>query len=72
MNLKSTFKNSDPVSLLNKPTCKQFTNTKHFLKLSCTFETGLFDHQKVISTNLKTGGFKEKPKEKYIFFHVIH
>ena len=56
------------------PTCYQsndstcidliLTNKKNLLKLSGTFKTGLYDHHKLISTILKSGGFKEKPKEK--------
>ena len=40
------------------------TNIKHLLQLSNTFETGLSDHQKLIYTILKSGGFKGAPTEK--------
>ena len=40
------------------------TNKKNLFKLSDTFETDLSDHHKLISTILKSGGFKGKPKEK--------
>ena len=50
----------------NDPTCIDLilTNKKNLFKLSDTFETGLSDHHKLISTILKSGGFKGKPKEK--------
>ena len=37
---------------------------KNLFKLSDTFETGLSGHHKLISTILKSGRFKGKPKEK--------
>ena len=61
-------------NLINMLTCYQssnpicidliLTNKKNLLKLSDTFETGLSDHQKLISATLKSGGFKRKHKEK--------
>ena len=34
------------------------TNKKNLFKLSDTFETSLSDHHKLVSTILKSGGFK--------------
>ena len=61
-------------SLTKKPTCYQcntpscidliLTNRKSLFKLSNTFETGLSDHQKLVSTILKSGYFKGAPIEK--------
>ena len=50
----------------NDPTCIDLilTNKKNLFKLSDTLETGLSYHDKLISTILKSGGFKGKPKEK--------
>ena len=50
----------------NDPTCIDFilTNKKNLFKLSDTFETGLSDDHKLISTVLKSRGFKETSKEK--------
>ena len=50
----------------NNPTCTDLilTNKKNLFKLFDTFETSLFHHHKLISTILKSGGFKGKPKEK--------
>ena len=50
----------------NDPTCINLilSNKNNLLKLSETFDTGLSDHDKLISTILKSGGFKGKPKEK--------
>ena len=43
-------------------------------KLSSTFETGISDHHKLISTVAKSGSFKGRPREKiyrsYRFFNV--
>ena len=56
------------------PTCYQsnnptfidliLTNKKNLFKLSDTFETGFSDQHKLISTILKSAGFKGKPKVK--------
>ena len=72
--LEATLENYDLNNLINKPTCHQsndptcinliLTNKKNLFKLSDTFELGLSDHHKFISTLLKSGGFKVKPKEK--------
>ena len=72
--LEATLENYDLDNLINMPTCYQsndptcidliLTNKKNLFKLSDTFETGLSDHHKLISTILKSGGFKGKPKEK--------
>ena len=50
----------------NKPTCIDLilTNKKNLFKLSNTFETGISDHQKLVSTILKSGSFKGIPKMK--------
>ena len=61
-------------NLINKPTCFQsnkptcidliLTNKKNLFKLSNTFETGISDHHKLVSTILKSGSFKGTPKMK--------
>ena len=50
----------------NNPACidLNLTNKKNLFKLSDTFETGFSGHYKLISTILKSRGFKGKPKEK--------
>ena len=73
--LEATLENYDLDNLINMPTCYQsndptcidliLTNKKDLFKLSDTFETGLCDPHKLISTILKSGGLKGKPKEKY-------
>ena len=60
-------------ALINSPTCYQshiptcidhiLTNQKSLFKFSKTFETGLSDHHKLIST-MKSGSFKGPPKKK--------
>ena len=40
------------------------TNQKSLFKFSKTFETGLSDHHKLISTAMKSGSFKFPPKMK--------
>ena len=72
--LRGCLRNYHLNNLINKPTCYRcnnptcidliLTNKKNLCKLSDTFETGLSDHHKLISTILKSGGFKRKPKEK--------
>ena len=72
--LEATLENYDLNNLINMPTCYQsnnptcidliLTSKKNLFKLSDTFETGLSDHHKLISTILKSGGFKGRPKEK--------
>ena len=72
--LEATLEDYDLSNLINKPTYYQsnnptcidliLTNKKNLFKLSDTFETGLPDHHKLISTILKSGRFKEKPKDK--------
>ena len=61
-------------NLINKPTCFQsntatcidliLTNKKDSFKLSNTFEAGISDHHKLVSTILKSGSFKGTPKIK--------
>ena len=61
-------------NLINKPTCIQsntptridliLINKKNLFKLSNTFETGISDHHKLVSTILKSGSFKWTPKIK--------
>ena len=61
-------------NVINKPTCFQsntptyidviLTNKKDLFKLSNTFETGISDHHKLVSTILKSGSFKGTPKIK--------
>ena len=61
-------------NLISKPTCFQpntptsidliLTNKKDLFKLSNTFETGISDHHKLVSTMLKSGSFKGIPKIK--------
>ena len=61
-------------NFINKPTCFQsntptyidllLTNKKNLFKLTNTFETGISDHHKLVSTILKSGSFKGKPKIK--------
>ena len=61
-------------NLIKKPTCFQsnkpicigliLANKENLLKLSNTFETGILDHHKLVSTILKSGSFKGKPKMK--------
>ena len=48
----------------NKPTCIDLiiTNKKNLFKLSNTFEAGISDHHKLVSTILKSGSFKGTPK----------
>ena len=46
--------------LINTP-----TNSKTFLKLSHTFETGLSDHHKLILTIMKSGIFRWPPRKTY-------
>ena len=50
----------------NTPTCIDLilTNKKNLFKLSNTFETGISDHHKLVSTILKSGSFKGTPKIK--------
>ena len=72
--LEATWESYDLNNLINMPTCYQSNNptcidiilTSKKNLLYGTFETGLSDHHKLISTILKPGGFKGKPKEKYI------
>ena len=60
-------------ALINSPTCYQshiptcidhiLTNQKSLFKFFKTFETGLADHHKLISTIMKSGCFKGRPKK---------
>ena len=82
---QATLENYDLNNLINIPTCYQsnnptcidliLTNKKNLFKLSDTFETGLSDQHKRISTILKSEGFKGKPKKKkkkniYIYIYI--
>ena len=72
--------------LIKEPTCYQsqnpncidhiLTNKKNLFKLSKTFETGLSDHHKLISTLMKSGIVKGPPKKKvyrsYKNFNAVH
>ena len=61
-------------NLINKSTCFQsntptyinliLTNKKSLFKFSNTFETGVSDHHKLVSTILKSGSFKGTTKIK--------
>ena len=72
--LEVTIENYNLNNLTSKATCYQsnnstcidliLTNKKNLFELSDTFEMGLSDHHKFISTILKSRGFKGKPKEK--------
>ena len=63
-------------ALIKTPACYQshnpacidniLTNQKALFKLSKTFETGLSDHHKLISTIMKSGSFKGSPRKKCI------
>ena len=71
-------------ALIKTPTCYQshnptcidniLTNQKALFKLSKTFETGLSDHHKLISTIMKSGSFKGSPRKKvyrsYKYFDI--
>ena len=71
-------------SLIKEATCFQssnpscidliLTNQKNMCKLSNTFETGISDRHKLISTVAKSGSFKGRPQEKiyrsYISFNI--
>ena len=50
----------------NTPTCIDLIliNRKNLFKLFNTFETGISDHHKLVSTILKSGSFKGTPKIK--------
>ena len=66
-------------ALIKTPKCSQshdptrintiLTNQKALLKLSKTFETGLSDHHKLISTIMKSGSFKASPQKKVYRLH---
>ena len=59
--------------LINEPTCFQshdptcidntLTNRKTMFKLSKTFESGLWDHHKLVSTIMKSGRFSGPPRK---------
>ena len=51
---------------LQNPNCINhfLTNRKDLFKHCQTFETGLSDHRKLISTIMKSGRFKGPPKKK--------
>ena len=61
-------------NLINKPTCFQsntptcidliLNNKKYLFKLSNTFEAGISDYHKLVSTILISGNFKGTPKIK--------
>ena len=50
----------------HNPTCIDYTltNQKALFKLSKTFEIGLSDHHKLISTIMKSSSFKGYPRKK--------
>ena len=62
------------IALIKTPTCYQshnpicidniLTNQKALFKFSKTFETGLSDHHKLISTIMKSGSFKGSSRKK--------
>ena len=60
----------------HNPTCIDniLTNQKALFILSKTFETGLSDHHKLISTIMKSGSFKGSPRKKvyrsYKYFDI--
>ena len=64
----------DLTALIKEPTCYKsqnsncrdhfLTNGKALFKHCQTFETGLSDHHKLISTIMKSGIFKGPPKKK--------
>ena len=68
-------------ALINSPTCYQshiptcidhiLTNQKSLFKFSKTFETGLSDHHKLISTTMKSGSFKGPPQKRSTATDVI-
>ena len=59
---------------INEPTCFQshdptcidniLTNRKDLFKTSKTFESGLSDHHKLVSTIMKSGNFSSPPRKK--------
>ena len=65
-------------NLINKPTCFQsnnpsqidliLTNQKSMYTFSNTFETGLSNHHKFVSTISKSGSFKGTPRKGYRFY----
>ena len=69
--LESFLQACNLTSLIKEATCFQssnpsyiyliLTNQKNMYKLSNTFETGLSDHHKLISTVAKSGSFKGRP-----------
>ena len=70
-------------NFISKPTCTQpnnttcidliLTNRKNLFKLSVAFETGLSDNHKLVSTILKSGSFKGRPKIKmYRTFKIFN
>ena len=72
--LKSFLQAYNLTSLIKEETCFQssnpscidfiLTNQKVFINSSNTFETGISDHHKLISTVAKSGSFKGRPREK--------
>ena len=57
-------------ALIKTPKCSQslcintiLTNQKALLNLSKTFEKGLSDHHKLISTIMKSGSFEASPQK---------
>ena len=59
-------------ALINSPTCYQSPIPtcidhilKSLLKFPKTFETGLSDHHKLISTTMISGSFKGPPKKRF-------
>ena len=74
VSFKSFLQAYNLTSLIKEATCFQsgnlcyidliLTNQKNMYKLSNTFETGISDHHKLISTVAKSGSFKESLQEK--------
>ena len=64
-NMNSSNINSK-INIKHTSTCIDLTltNKKNLFKLSNTFETGISDHHKLVSTILKSGSFKGTPKIK--------
>ena len=74
VSLESFLQAYNLTSLIKEPTCFQssnpsstdliLTNQEDMYKLSNTFESGISDHHKLISTVVKSGSFKGRPRGK--------
>ena len=71
-NMNSSNINSK-INIKHTSTCIDLTltNKKNLFKLSNTFETGISDHHKLVSTTLKSGRFKGTPKMKIYWSYKI-